>query len=84
MKNLHIDLVSDIACPWCAIGYARLEKAMDSIKDQVSVSIQWRAFELNPDPNLIPEPILPALSKKKWSQRSGNAGESGFDDQDCD
>ena len=64
MKNLHIDLVSDIACPWCAIGYARLEQAMDSIKDKVSVSIQWRAFELNPDPKLVPEPILPALSKK--------------------
>jgi predicted DsbA family dithiol-disulfide isomerase len=64
MKNLHIDLVSDIACPWCAIGYARLEQALDSIKEQVSVSIQWRAFELNPDPNLVPEPILPALSKK--------------------
>ncbi len=64
MKNLHIDLVSDIACPWCAIGYARLEQAIDSIKDKVSVSIQWRAFELNPDPQLIPEPILPALSKK--------------------
>jgi predicted DsbA family dithiol-disulfide isomerase len=64
MKNLHIDLVSDIACPWCAIGYARLEQAMHSIKDKVDVSIQWRAFELNPDPNLIPEAILPALSKK--------------------
>ena len=64
MKNLHIDLVSDIACPWCAIGYARLEQAMDSIKDKVSVSIQWRAFELNPDPHLTPEAILPALSKK--------------------
>lgn len=64
MKNLHIDLVSDIACPWCAIGYARLEQAIDSIKDKVSVSVQWRAFELNPDPQLIPEPILPALSKK--------------------
>jgi predicted DsbA family dithiol-disulfide isomerase len=64
MKNLHIDLVSDIACPWCAIGYARLEQAINSIKDDVSVSIQWRAFELNPDPNLIPEAILPALSKK--------------------
>ena len=64
MKNLHIDLVSDIACPWCAIGYARLEQAMASIKDKVSVSIQWRAFELNPDPHLVPEPILPALSKK--------------------
>lgn len=64
MKKLHIDLVSDIACPWCAIGYARLEQALESIKEQVSVSLQWRAFELNPDPNLLPEPILPALSKK--------------------
>jgi len=64
MQQIKIDLVSDIACPWCAIGYARLEQAMDSIKDKVSVSIQWRAFELNPDPQLIPEPILPALSKK--------------------
>jgi predicted DsbA family dithiol-disulfide isomerase len=64
MKNLHIDLVSDIACPWCAIGYARLEQAINSIKDDLNVSIQWRAFELNPDPALIPEAILPALSKK--------------------
>jgi predicted DsbA family dithiol-disulfide isomerase len=64
MKSLHIDLVSDIACPWCAIGYARLEQALNSIKDQLQVTIQWRAFELNPDPQLVPEPILPALAKK--------------------
>ena len=64
MKNLHIDIVSDIACPWCAIGYARLEQAMASLQDEVSIKVQWRAFELNPDPNLVPEPILPALSKK--------------------
>lgn len=63
MKTLQIDLVSDIACPWCAIGFARLQQALQSLPD-LKVELHWRAFELNPDPNLIPEPILPALSKK--------------------
>ncbi len=63
MKTLQIDLVSDIACPWCAIGFARLQQALQSLPD-LKVTLHWRAFELNPDPNLIPEPILPALSKK--------------------
>ncbi len=63
MKTLQIDLVSDIACPWCAIGFARLQQALQSLPD-LKVNLHWRAFELNPDPNLIPEPILPALSKK--------------------
>lgn len=63
MKTIRIDLVSDIACPWCAIGYARLQQALQSLP-QLQVELHWRAFELNPDPNLVPEPILPALSKK--------------------
>lgn len=63
MKTLQIDLVSDIACPWCAIGFARLQQALQSLPD-LKVTLHWRAFELNPDPNLVPEPILPALSKK--------------------
>lgn len=64
MKSLKVDMVSDIACPWCAIGYARLEKAMATLADELTVSVQWRAFELNPDPASEPQPILQALSKK--------------------
>ncbi|MGM0774781.1 DsbA family oxidoreductase [Marinobacter sp.] len=64
MKTLQIDIVSDIACPWCAIGYARLEKAMDALKDDMNFMVQWHAFELNPDPSGDGEPILPALSRK--------------------
>lgn len=64
MTSIHIDIVSDIACPWCAIGYARLEKALQGLPPELQTSIEWHAFELNPDPNQQAEPILPALSKK--------------------
>lgn len=63
MRPLQIDLVSDIACPWCAIGYARLQLALQQLPD-LAVNLTWRAFELNPDPQLVPEAILPALCKK--------------------
>ena len=63
-KKVRIDLVSDIACPWCAIGFARLQQALNELSTEVDVELHWRAFELNPDPALVPEPILPALCKK--------------------
>lgn len=64
MKKVHIDIVSDIACPWCAIGFARLEQAMAQVSAEYEFTIAWHAFELNPDHNGQPEPILPALAKK--------------------
>ncbi|MDP5190145.1 DsbA family oxidoreductase [Rheinheimera baltica] len=63
MQTLKIDLVSDIACPWCAIGYARLEQALTTLPE-LNVDLQWHAFELNPDKNAPQEHILPALSRK--------------------
>tara|TARA_R110002072_G_scaffold284396_5_gene448705 strand:- start:33174 stop:33824 length:651 start_codon:yes stop_codon:yes gene_type:complete len=64
MNTLQIDIVSDIACPWCAIGYARLERAIEQLGPDYEFSIQWRAFELNPYHSGKGEPILPALAKK--------------------
>lgn len=64
MKHLHIDIVSDIACPWCAIGYARLEQAKQALAGEIEFTEHWRAFELNPDDQAEPEPILPALARK--------------------
>ncbi|MFT6431474.1 MAG: putative DsbA family dithiol-disulfide isomerase [Halopseudomonas sp.] len=64
MKNMQIDIVSDIACPWCAIGYARLEKAMKTLNNELKFEVQWHAFELNPDSTSDGEPILQALSRK--------------------
>lgn len=64
MNKVQIDIVSDIACPWCAIGYARLERAMEQLGPEYEFTVQWHAFELNPAHSGKGEPILPALAKK--------------------
>lgn len=45
---LKIDFVSDISCPWCAIGLKSLEAALERIGEGVTAEIRFRAFELNP------------------------------------
>ena len=45
---MHIDIVSDVICPWCFIGKRRLEKAL-SLRPDLAVDVTWRPFQLNPD-----------------------------------
>ena len=44
---LHVDVVSDVVCPWCFIGKRRLEAALELVPD-VAVEINWRPYFLNP------------------------------------
>ena len=44
---LHIDIYSDVICPWCYVGKRRLERALKTW-DGVPVDIRWRPFQLNP------------------------------------
>jgi predicted DsbA family dithiol-disulfide isomerase len=46
--TLKIDFVSDIACPWCAVGLGALEQALDALKGSVSAELHFQPFELNP------------------------------------
>ena len=46
--TLRIDFVSDISCPWCAIGLASLERAMQRLAGEVAVDLHFQPFELNP------------------------------------
>jgi len=64
MQNLRIDLVSDVACPWCAIGYRRLEQALEELGSEIDVELVWQPFELNPDMPAEGEPILDHLCRK--------------------
>lgn len=48
-KTVRIDLVSDVVCPWCVIGYKRLEAALAELKGRIEADIHWHPFELNPD-----------------------------------
>ena len=45
---LHIDIYADVVCPWCAIGEARLEKALSERPD-LEVARRWRPFQLRPE-----------------------------------
>ncbi len=46
-KTIKIDIVSDVVCPWCYLGKARLERALAAMKD-VSAEINWRPYQLDP------------------------------------
>jgi predicted DsbA family dithiol-disulfide isomerase len=47
-QPLKIDFVSDISCPWCAIGLAALEQALVAVQGEVVADIHVQPFELNP------------------------------------
>jgi predicted DsbA family dithiol-disulfide isomerase len=47
--RIRIDFVSDIACPWCAIGLASLQAALVRLADRVRADIHLQPFELEPD-----------------------------------
>jgi len=48
-KRIAIDFVSDVVCPWCAIGLSSLEIALERLKGEVEAEIRFQPFELNPD-----------------------------------
>ncbi|MEK8032219.1 DsbA family oxidoreductase [Ideonella sp. DXS29W] len=45
---MKIDFVSDVACPWCAVGLNALERALEKIGDDIPVELSFHPFELNP------------------------------------
>lgn len=47
-EKIKIDIVSDVVCPWCTIGYKHLEKAITELGIEDQVEIEWQPFELNP------------------------------------
>lgn len=61
---LRIDFVSDIVCPWCAIGLHALEQAAAQLKEEVQLQIHLQPFELHPDMPLEGEEIVAYLGKK--------------------
>jgi predicted DsbA family dithiol-disulfide isomerase len=48
MKTLKIDFVSDVACPWCAVGLNALERALERVGPELRAELHFQPFELNP------------------------------------
>lgn len=48
MQTLQLDIVSDVSCPWCIIGYNSLQIALKKLQGKGDTEITWHPFELNP------------------------------------
>lgn len=90
LKTLKIDFVSDVVCPWCAVGLGGLTTALDTLKDEgIAADIAFQPFELNPQIAPEGENIVEHIGRKYGStpeQSAQNremirqrAAEVGFD-----
>ena len=61
---VKIDFVSDVACPWCAVGLKSLEAAMARIGEDLQVELHFQPFELNPRMPAEGEDAVEHLTRK--------------------
>jgi predicted DsbA family dithiol-disulfide isomerase len=47
-QAIHLEIISDFACPWCLVGKRRLDRAIGQRPD-LDIRVEWRPFQLNPD-----------------------------------
>jgi predicted DsbA family dithiol-disulfide isomerase len=62
--KLDIVLVSDVACPWCAIGQASIDRALESLGGEAQAKLSVEPFELNPDMGPEGDRVVPYLQRK--------------------
>ncbi|GAA3782578.1 DsbA family oxidoreductase [Streptomyces phyllanthi] len=77
---MRVEIWSDIACPWCYVGKARFEKALDAFPHRDRVEVVHRSFELDPHRAKGDiEPVLKMLSQKYgMSEAQARAGEENL------
>ncbi|KRD10737.1 MULTISPECIES: DsbA family oxidoreductase [unclassified Streptomyces] len=77
---MRVEIWSDIACPWCYVGKARFEKALEAFPHRDQVEVIHRSFELDPGrAKGDVQPVLAMLTKKYgMSQAQAQAGEENL------
>jgi predicted DsbA family dithiol-disulfide isomerase len=74
---MKIDFVSDVSCPWCAIGLHSLERALERLKREIATDLHFQPFELNPQMAREGQGVIEHLAGKYGStpeqiERSGD------------
>jgi predicted DsbA family dithiol-disulfide isomerase len=72
-SHLKIDFVSDVACPWCAIGLGALEQALEKVSGEITTELHFQPFQLNPDMPPEGQDITEHLSQKYGSSAAQQA-----------
>jgi len=63
-SSVTIDFISDVVCPWCALGATALEQAIENVAGEVSVELTYKPFELNPNMPAEGEQAVEHLMRK--------------------
>lgn len=75
---MRVEVWSDVACPWCYIGKARFEQALETFAHKDDVEVVYRSFELDPSLSKgVVSDVIPMLAKKYgMSLEQANAAEA--------
>jgi predicted DsbA family dithiol-disulfide isomerase len=66
-NKIKLDIVSDVVCPWCIIGYKNLHTAISEMQLEEMVEIEWQPFELNPQMPIEGENLRDHITRKYGS-----------------
>lgn len=70
-RSVHVDIVSDVMCPWCIVGYRQLEQALAHLG--VGAFVRWHPFELNPGMGAQGQNLAEHLAEKYGSTPAQSA-----------
>lgn len=70
--SIRVDLVSDIVCPWCIIGYKQFEAAQTELGDSIRIDLHFHPFELNPNMSSDGENLRAHLAAKYGTTPEGS------------
>ena len=71
MASLRIDIVSDVVCPWCIVGYRQLQQALAATG--ADVDVHWHPFELNPNMPAEGQNLAEHIMEKYGSSKEESA-----------
>jgi predicted DsbA family dithiol-disulfide isomerase len=71
--SIQLDIYSDVICPWCYVGKARLDEALKRMGAKLNIHTTWKPFELNPG-----MPVEGADRKEYMQKKFGSADMSGM------
>ncbi|WP_144211495.1 DsbA family oxidoreductase [Shewanella donghaensis] len=67
--KIKLDIVSDVVCPWCVVGYKSLQQAINELGIEDKVELEWQPFELNPDMPAEGEELRAHVARKYGSSK---------------